>query len=162
MNILDTAHAVAHDYKGGCESLAPRLGMSAAVLRSKVDPNKDTHKLTLQEAVRITDVTDDERILEAWLAERNAVMVKLPDLTEAPDNEEILERFMRLTVQYGALAKSYSDATADGEVNDEEMADMERIGALIHRAVEEINLLTKRIYRRAPTAQPSISNVKAA
>ena len=162
MNILDTAHAVAHDYKGGCESLAPRLGKSAAVLRSKVNPNTDTHKLTLQDAVRITDVTDDERIIEAWLAERNAVMVKLPEMTESPDNEEILGRFMSLTVQYGALAKSYSDATADGEVNDSEMADMERIGGLIHRAVEEINLLTKRIYCRAPAAQAVIPNVKVA
>ncbi|PNE77837.1 hypothetical protein A8H37_06130 [Burkholderia thailandensis] len=42
MNILDTAHAVAHNYPGGCESLAPRLGVSPAVLRSKVNPNTGT------------------------------------------------------------------------------------------------------------------------
>ena len=156
MNILDTAHAVAHDYPGGCESLAPRIGMSAAVLRSKVNPNTDTHQLTLMNAVAITDMTDDERILEAWLEQRNAVMVKLPDATEQPDNEEILSRFMSLTVQFGSLARRYSEVTADGEVDEQEMADMERIGNLIHRSVEEINALTKRIYCRQPTAAKSM------
>lgn len=151
MNILDTAHAVAHDYAGGCESLAPRIGMSAAVLRSKVNPNTATHKLTLQDAVRITDVSNDERILEAWLAERNAVMVKLPEPCEQPNNEEIVAKFMRLTVHYGDLARRHTEATADGEVDEKEMADLERIGTLIHRAVEEINLLTKRIYCRDPS-----------
>ncbi|WP_250467657.1 phage regulatory CII family protein [Caballeronia sp. GAFFF2] len=150
MNILDTAHAVAHDYKGGCESLAPRLGMSAAVLRSKVNPNTETHHLTLMNAVQMTEMTDDERIIEAWLAQRNAVMVKLPDACEEPDNEEIVDKFMSLTVHYGQLAKRFREATADGEVDDQEMADLERIGGLIHRAVEEINMLTKRIYRREP------------
>jgi hypothetical protein len=156
VNITDAAYAVAHDYPGGTESLAPRVGLSGAMLRNKVNPNNDTHKLTLQEAVRLTDVTDDERIIEAWLAERGAVMVKLPELTETPDNEEILGRFMSLTVQYGALAKRYSEATADGEVDDSEMADMERIGTLIHRAVEEINVLTRRIYCRAPAQKPTV------
>jgi hypothetical protein len=153
LNILDTAHAVAHDYPGGCESLAPRIGMSPAVLRSKVNPNTDTHKLTIQDAVRITDVTNDERIIEAWATERNSVLVKLPAASDEPDNEEILEKFLKLTMQYGELARRHQEATQDGEVDDQEMSDLERIGAAIHRSVEEINALTKRIYKRAPTAR---------
>ncbi|WP_341772648.1 phage regulatory CII family protein, partial [Burkholderia pseudomallei] len=47
MNIIDAAYAVVHDYPGGSESLAPRLGMSAAVLRNKVNPNNATHHLGL-------------------------------------------------------------------------------------------------------------------
>jgi Phage regulatory protein CII (CP76) len=158
LNILDTAHSVAHDYPGGCESLAPRVGMSAAVLRSKVNPQMDTHKLTLQDAVRITDTTNDERILEAWLAERNAVMVKLPTATEQPDNEEILNKFLKLTAHYGELAQRHSEATFDGVVDDQEMEDLERIGNLIHKAVEEINALTRRVYQRTPlTLQPTVT-----
>lgn len=156
MNILDTAHAVAHDYPGGCESLAPRIGMSPAVLRSKVNPNTDTHKLTIQDAVRITDVTNDERIIEAWATERNSVLVKLPAASDEPDNEEILEKFLKLTMQYGELARRHQEATQDGEVDDQEMSDLERIGAAIHRSVEEINALTKRIYKRVPTARPVV------
>ncbi|MDR5801174.1 YmfL family putative regulatory protein [Caballeronia sp. LZ001] len=153
MNTADAAYAVAHEYPGGCEALAPRLGMSGALLRNKVNTNRtpeNRNVLNLADAVRMTDLTDDERILEAWLAQRNAVMVKLPDACEEPDNEEIVDKFMSLTVHYGQLAKRFREATADGEVDDQEMADLERIGGLIHRAVEEINMLTKRIYRREP------------
>lgn len=156
MNITDAAYAVVHDYPGGSESLAPRLGLSGAMLRNKVNPHNETHKLGLIEAARLTDVTNDNRILEAWLAERGAVMVRLPALVDAPDNEEILDRFMNLTVQYGALAKRFSEATADGEVDQREMADIERIGTLIHRTVEEIKALTKRVYCRPSVGRPII------
>lgn len=41
------------------------MDISAAVLRNKVNPNNQTHHLTLAEAVRIVDLTDDEQILQA-------------------------------------------------------------------------------------------------
>ena len=44
MNILDAAYHTVHDYKGGANALAPRMGMkSPAVLNSKVNPITDTH-----------------------------------------------------------------------------------------------------------------------
>jgi hypothetical protein len=152
VNIEDAAYAVVHDYPGGSESLAPRVAMPAAVIRNKVNPNNDTHKLSLLEAVRITAVTGDERILEAWVHDRNAVLVKLPAATETPDNQEILTKFLELTAHYGALARRYQEATEDDVVDEREMADLKRIGNAIHRSVEEINALTERIYcRPAPT-----------
>ncbi|WP_255504190.1 YmfL family putative regulatory protein [Caballeronia sp. EK] len=164
MNITDAAYAVVHDYPGGTESLAPRLGMSAAVLRNKVNPNNTTHHITLAEAVRTTDITGDERILTAWAVDRNAVVVHLPEPSSEPDNEELLEKFLKLTSHYGALAKRHQEATQDGEVDDEEMADLRRIGNAIHQTVEEINALTARIYTRGkgPRVEPKIVRARTA
>lgn len=53
MNVHDAAHATVHDYPGGAASLAPRLGMQQAVLNSKVNPNTDTHHLSLTDAMRV-------------------------------------------------------------------------------------------------------------
>ena len=36
MNTIDASWHTVHEYPGGSEALAPRLGMSAAVLRTKV------------------------------------------------------------------------------------------------------------------------------
>jgi hypothetical protein len=69
VNITDAAYAVAHDYPGGTESLAPRLGMSGAVLRNKVNPNNTTHHLTLAEALRMSEITSDRRVAEAFARE---------------------------------------------------------------------------------------------
>ena len=65
MNVTDAADATVHDYPGGSESLAPRMGMSAAVLRNKVNPGNDRNHLSLSEADRLMRVTGDHRILQA-------------------------------------------------------------------------------------------------
>lgn len=50
MNVTDAAYDTVHQHPGGSEALAPRLGISAAVLRGKVNPNSDRNLLSLQEA----------------------------------------------------------------------------------------------------------------
>ena len=65
MNVKDATHATVHDYPGGAESLAPRMGIkSPQVLRNKVNPATDTHHLRLDEAVRMMAVTGDYRIID--------------------------------------------------------------------------------------------------
>lgn len=157
MNTADAAHAVAHDYAhGGTDALAARMGISSgALLRNKVNVNRSPENrnvLSLAEAVRMTAIADDDRILEAWSNERNGVFVQLPAYADTPDNEELLAKFLKLTTQYGALARRHQEATADGEVDAHEMADLKRIGNQIHQTVEEINALTQRIYGRTGKA----------
>lgn len=123
MNILDTAHAVAHDYPGGCESLAPRIGMSAAVLNSKVNPNTETHKLALREAVRITSVTNDDRILEAWARERGYALVKMPAVDGCTD-AAIVELMGEAWSTHGLVGKEICKTLEDGRV---EHGEVERV-----------------------------------
>ncbi|MBN3848170.1 hypothetical protein G3N58_15215 [Paraburkholderia sp. Ac-20342] len=120
MNILDTAHAVAHDYPGGCESLAPRIGMSAAVLRSKVNPNTDTHQLTLVNAVRVTEVANDDRILEAWARERGYLLHKVPGVEHCSD-EAIVELMAQTWETNGDIGKEVNRTFADGRVQQHEV-----------------------------------------
>uniref|UniRef100_UPI00353016D5 phage regulatory CII family protein n=1 Tax=Achromobacter sp. GbtcB20 TaxID=2824765 RepID=UPI00353016D5 len=53
MNHLDAFHQTVHGAPGGCEAIAPRMGMSAAILRNKANPNSTTNKPTLDEADRL-------------------------------------------------------------------------------------------------------------
>ncbi len=121
MNITDAAHALVHDYPGGSESLAPRLGMSAAVLRNKVNPNNDTHHLTLNEAVKATDVTNDDRVLEAWAVERGYAIVKIPNLAECCDSA-IVEMMARAWETHGDVGKEIVKTLEDGRVEFQEVA----------------------------------------
>ncbi|MBF3745751.1 phage regulatory CII family protein [Burkholderia pseudomallei] len=124
MNILDTAHAVAHNYPGGCESLAPRLGVSPAVLRSKVNPNTGTHKLTLHEAVRIGEVTDNDAILEAWASERGYALVKLPSAVECCD-AAIVELMGKAWSTHGLVGREIVKTLEDGRVEHSEVVRVE-------------------------------------
>ncbi|OMZ64545.1 hypothetical protein AQ865_02075 [Burkholderia pseudomallei] len=134
MNILDTAHAVAHNYPGGCESLAPRLGVSPAVLRSKVNPNTGTHKLTLQEAVRIGEVTDNDAILEAWAGERGYALVKLPSGVDCCD-AAIVELMGKAWSTHGDVGQEIVKTLEDGRV---ERHEIERVD---HRIFKHAQVL---------------------
>lgn len=121
MNIPDAAYAVAHDYPGGTESLAPRLGMSGAMLRNKVNINNTTHHLTLAEAVRMTDLTDNDQILQAWARARGKVLIDMP----APENcadSDVIELISRSLETHGAVGKEIVRTLEDGRVEQHEAA----------------------------------------
>ncbi|RKU03373.1 hypothetical protein C7H84_09550 [Burkholderia sp. Nafp2/4-1b] len=120
MNITDAAYAVVHDYPGGSESLAPRVGLSGAMLRNKVNPNNETHKLTLVEAGRLTEVSNDDRILAAWARERGYVLVKIP----APENcsdGEIVELMAKSWETNGEIGREIVRTFEDGSVERHEV-----------------------------------------
>ncbi|MGB3290962.1 MAG: phage regulatory CII family protein [Burkholderiaceae bacterium] len=120
MNIIDSAHAVVHGYPGGSESLGPRVGISPAVLRNKVNPNNETHHLTLAEAARITALTGDFRILQAWAHSEGFLLVKAPDGTTS--DMAVLEQVVGLGVANGQFMQTIHSALADGVVSQKELA----------------------------------------
>ena len=142
MNVDDAAHAVVHDYPGGAESLAPRLGMSAPVLNSKVNPRTTTHKLALPEAVRITDLSGDMRILRAWVQHAGQIMLPAPNEDDAAASDmAVLELVAAVGGSQGSLFGAIHHGLADGVLTDDEFAlirvagnaAMERIAALMRR-----------------------------
>lgn len=144
MNVDDAAYAVVHDYPGGADSLAPRMGKnkSPVVLRSKVNPRSDSHHLTLREAVAITVLTDDDRILQAFAQECGRMVLPLPsaDDTQASDMA-VLELVVSVMAGQGDLGGTIHRALADGRLTRIEFAQIEdaanvaqrRIAALMRR-----------------------------
>lgn len=140
MNVIDAAHRTIHDYPGGSESLGPRIGMSAAVLRSKVNPNTATHHLTLGEADRIMGVTGDHQILHALAANHGFALTSLEGECE---DVSILTSILRVTSAEGELARVIDAALKDGRISANEKADIEEsalhvqqtLVAMVHRIV---------------------------
>lgn len=120
MNITDAAYATVHDYPGGSESLGPRVGISPAVLRNKVNPNNDTHHLTLAEAGRLMGVTGDMRIMQALAHLNGYLMVKAPEGANECDMS-VLESVMETGVAHGQFMQSIHAALADGRVDPKEV-----------------------------------------
>lgn len=136
MNVDDAAHAVVHDYPGGTPALAPRLGMSAAVLRNKVNTHCDTHHLTLHEAVRITSLTDDPRILHAFAQETGRVALDAPtgDDEHASDMA-VLEMVVAVMAGQGDLGGTIHRALADGDLTQFEFAQIEDVANAFQRKI---------------------------
>lgn len=150
MNVIDAAHRTIHDYPGGSESLGPRIGMSAAVLRSKVNPNTTTHHLTLREADRIMGVTGDHQILHALAANHGFALTSLD--AESGDIS-ILSSILQVTNAEGELARVIDVALADGRISANEKADIEecalhvqqKIVAMVNRIVGQGGAVLKAV-----------------
>lgn len=138
MNSIDAAHSVVHDYPGGSESLGPRVGISAAVLRSKVNPNNTTHHLSFAEARRISGMTDDYRMLKAWANEAGFLLVKAPEGAADSSDMAILEQVAVMMVAQGSFAHEIHKALADGEVTQEEMLVIESLSKAYMSCVASI------------------------
>jgi len=138
MNSQDAAYAVVHEYPGGTESLGPRVSISPAVLRNKVNPNNDTHHLTFAEARRITAMTGDKRMLQTWAHEEGMLLVKAPDSCTSESDMSVLELVAGLMVANGAFGKEIYDALADGGVDAEEMKRIETAGRGVMTVVAEV------------------------
>lgn len=116
MNIADAAHKTVHAYPGGSESLAPRIGMSAAVLRNKVNPNNTTHHLTLAEASEVMGVTGNDSILHALAAQHGYTLCQ----TEAPQSGTLIGSLLAASGVKGDLAEVIAKAMEDYRITPNE------------------------------------------
>jgi hypothetical protein len=130
VNINDTAYQTVHDYPGGSEALGPRIGMSPAVLRNKVNPNNTTHHLTLAEASNIIGVSGDFRILHAFNAEHGCTTQRV----DAAPDQPVLNLMLEQRAKDGAFAQAVADALTDGVITPNEARKIADAGACMQEA----------------------------
>lgn len=129
--ILDAALAVVHDYPGGATSLAPRLGKHPATLSHEV-ANRPGSKLGLVDAAKITALTGDLRMLNAFAALAGCMVLPLPAHAEAPAGAEAMHHLARLAKEFGDVARVFAESVADGDVSANELASLHReVGELV-------------------------------
>lgn len=141
MNILDALHQTAHGVAGGCEALAVRLGMSAQILRNKVNPNSSTNKATLEDVDRIMGVTGDHAVLHALARNHGYVCVRV-DNDGAASDVAVLELATKIWSANGEVGAEVHAALADGIVARHEI---ERVEAAVFRVIRALNEMVNRL-----------------
>lgn len=130
MSPQDAIHHVVHDFPGGAEALAPRIGRGAQVLRNKVTLEgvagvRRSHEPTLADVAAITRITGDLRVLDALAAEVGAVVLRLP-VIESLGDAALLDMVLTVNDEYGQACAALRDGLADGEIDRQEFARIER------------------------------------
>lgn len=124
MNVIDAAYHVVHDYPGGAESLGPRIGKSPTTLSHEV-AKVGSAKFGLETAVKVTQLTQDMRILEAFALRCNHMTLPLPELA-SPDNETCIAELGTILSEVGELVRDTTDSLRDGVISDNEMNRIDR------------------------------------
>lgn len=146
MDPLIAARLVVRD-AGGADSIAPHLGKSADTLRHELNPNDRTAKLGLQDAVTITQVAKDLRILTAFASECGAMVVPLPAVADNGDGS--VEAVAKLAREFGDYLSKVSEAVSDGRVTDNELQRCEReLGEMV-QAAQQLQALIAALNRAA-------------
>jgi hypothetical protein len=141
VNVDDAAYATVHDYPGGSESLAPRLGMSAAILRGKVNPKDKGHHLTLAEANKAIGLTGDLRILQALAVEYRQVMLPIDEGDDASDMA-VLEAIAAMWSSNGDLGTAVHHALSDNVLTRREF---DGINAAAHKLTNRVFAMLARL-----------------
>ena len=139
MNIIDAAYNTVHDYPGGASALAARMGIkSPAVLNSKVNPNTETHHLTLAEASKLMALTGDFRILQALSVEHEKVAIDLPEIPECRDMS-LTDKVLCIGMKGGDVMSLFREIMTDGRITQGEVEDMSKVIHQMHIALAELD-----------------------
>ena len=137
MNIRDAAYSTAHDYPGGTDSLGPRIGMSGAILRGKVNPADTSHHLRLDEAMKLMAMTADHRILVA-MCEELGYLPPIPRVDFAVSDSALLETYTKLMSELGDFSREFHTSLADGVLTTIEVDRMQQEMLQFFSAGEEL------------------------
>lgn len=140
MNHLDAFHQTVHSAPGGCESLAPRMGMSAAILRNKANPNSGTNKPTLDDADRLMGITGDYRVLDALAQNHGFVLTKIDE--QPASDMDVLESVTSIWQRLGDVANEVHKTLEDHRVEPHEV---DAVRATVFKAFRPMLQLIERL-----------------
>lgn len=110
-DVQDAAYHTVHEYPGGADALAVRMGMSPNTLRHKVNPNNTTHHLTLREAVTIQELSNSHAILHSMADALGYVCTRA---TPGNDAEPALDVLANLHAEVADLHRALADGLREG------------------------------------------------
>ena len=147
MNVQTAAFNLVHDYPGGATALAPLLGKSASTLNHEVDPNYPTAKLGLADALKLTLLSKDRSVLNAFAMACHCMVLPLPACADGID-DDTFKGVTRLAREFAEVISQISEVTADGAVTDNELRRVEGEAAELVSAVQAV-LTTLRVRNEA-------------
>ncbi|MDV2872858.1 phage regulatory CII family protein [Phytobacter diazotrophicus] len=115
------------------EDVADAVGMRPQILRNKLNPMQP-HRLTCDELLAITDVTEDARILDGLLRQINC-QPSVPVNNATPDN-----------MQFCALTAAASVGAIAGEAVSTDRMTQARRNQILDRASDAIRSLSLLVY----------------
>lgn len=151
MNIRQSFLGMIKAFPGGWDAMCGALGMRRDALENRIYERKG-QSVCVDTALQMQAFSGTTHFAEAIAAVSGGVFVRIPQSSDI-DNDALLAKFNALHAQIGLLSLRFSEATADGEVDKRERADLAAIGDEIHRATQELLALTFNIYCRKPSIE---------
>lgn len=136
MNYKDAFHKTVHSTPGGVEVLAQRLGYTAGLLRNKANPNSNTNVLTMDDASRVMELTENYEVLHALARQHGFVCTRIDE--QPAGDMAVLEVTTDIWAKLGNLGKVLNDALADGRIEHHEAEAVKRAAFTMFQPVMQL------------------------
>lgn len=130
-----------HDFPGGVEAIAARLGKAVGTIYNKADPGCERHQYTVREAVALMLASGDYRTARAICRAIDHAAVPYGDYRNCSDLE-LLDCYTALHAEIGETATEIRGALAQRRITKEAAA---RIRREIQEDIEAALALLSRI-----------------
>jgi hypothetical protein len=135
MDQLDLAiQATAMKTPGGMKRLSQLMGVNHQTLINKCNPNTETHKLSLREAVAMMMHSGDIQILEVLAAELGYTVE--PKATRG--TRDLMTAVLNADAEHGDVGRSIQEAMVDGRLTAREVAKVRDEVTEAKRALDEL------------------------
>lgn len=139
-SVEEAAYRVGHDFPGKVPALAKVLAKNPGTLGNQLNPNAETHSLTLVTAVAMTLVSGDPRILEAFAGACGYGVFRLPEGVSS--DEALLDLVLESQQEAGEFGRLLREALRDGGVSQKELKGMDvqcrRVVAAFHTLLRRV------------------------
>lgn len=135
--------AMIKGFSGGMELMASGLGMSACSLTNRIY-EKNGQSVSVADSLAMQALSGTTHFAEAIAELSGGTFVKLPECEDG--NEELSKKFHELYIELGQLSASYTAATADGEIDKREKAEITEIRNKMLRTTQTLTALMFRVH----------------
>lgn len=139
-------HAV-HSYPGGLPVVATLMAVNPETLRKKLDPAQDSHRLALDEAMHILNITKDERVLDAITAAVGANWFWPLEASQVPGDLDVLRASTDLMRSAVDVITEMELALQDGDINADERARIDLCLIELARKMKVVDATSERFER---------------
>lgn len=146
MGIKNSYLDMIRGFPGGWDAMAAALGYSRSSLECRIYERKG-QDLSVQDSLQMQAFTSTTLFAEAIAEVSGGYFTKLPEINLAHE-QDIPEVFIKLASTFGKLATTHIEATADGEIDDKEKAELNRIKQELHGLIEVLFMLSLHVYHK--------------
>lgn len=143
MDVNQAFYHTVHRHPGGCESLAPMLGMTSAVLRNKANLHQQSNKASLADADAAMAITGNYLVLHTLARNHGFVCYRL-ECNHSPSDLAILELVAAVWGAHGEVGAAVMETLADGRV---ERHELERVKQAVYATTQRMQEMLGRLER---------------
>lgn len=144
--VLRAAFHTVEEHSRGAKALAAAMGVQYKTLLNKVNPNQTSHHLSLQEALRLMQVTRDTRVMDALAEALGGQFICSPDVGQG--DPKLMQDLAEMTMRFGELMREVANDIADTVISNNELARIEKeadqLRSALHRLLVDLRSMNLR------------------